>query len=170
MKKRRIYLLRLFLILFGLAVMLMPSAAVFAQPGKLDLAFYITGPYPNNVNSGQTNQVFAVIQNNSNIPITNIRFSANAPEGWTVTFNPAGLSSLGINGSYTVQIDIIPAKSTPNQNYDITLIAEANETRAVTNVFLKVQGGTPLWLWIGIGVAVLVLIGFILVYIRSNRQ
>jgi uncharacterized membrane protein len=168
--KMRNKILRWFLILASLAVLLIPSTAVFAQPGKFDLTFYITGPYPNNVNAGQTNQVFAVIQNNSNATINNIRFSANAPDGWTVTFNPTGLSSLNGSSSYTVKVDIIPASDASNQNYNVILIAEANETRAVADVFLKVEGGTPFWLWVGIGVAVLALMGFIWVYVRSNRQ
>jgi uncharacterized membrane protein len=155
-----------------LIVLLSLPAAVFAQapqPGKLDLTFYITGGYPNNITPGQANQQFAVIRNNGNTTLTNIRFSANAPQGWTVNFNPARLDSLDINSSNTIEVNITPSSGASKGNYNITLIADANETRAVTDAFLRVEGGISYWLWVGIGIAALVIIGFIIVFLRFGR-
>ncbi len=155
--------------IIGLTVLGLSAMPAAAQPGKLDLTLYIAGPYPDPVTPGQDNHLFVTIRNNSNSPITHILFRSDAPEGWTVTFDPPGLDSLTENSSNTIDVNIVPPKSVENRDYNVTLIAEAAETRAVTSAYLRVEGGISYWLWIGIGIAVAVIIGFIIVFFRFGR-
>ncbi len=114
--------------------------------------------------------MFLQVRNNSNSLITGIRFSSNAPDNWKVVFNPASLDSLSSGSNYAVDVTVIPPGDTGNGNYTVSMIATANETRAVTSAFLRVQNGFSIWVWVGFGVVGLIIILFIFIYLRYGRK
>ena len=165
---RRIFWL--FFLALSLLILLVPFGLVSAQGMKVDLTLFLApGNYSNNLTPGQDNVSYLEVRNNGSQDIMNIRFSANAPPGWTVNITPESLAVLGSGSSNTVNVDIIPAKTADSGNYIITLFAQANETRAVTTAYLTVKGGTSFWLWVGVAIAAVVIIGFVIVFRRFGR-
>lgn len=154
----------------SLAILLVSSASIQAQTPKTNLVLYVTGSYPGEITPGKTNTLFLEARNDGNTPVTDIHFSAIAPEGWQVNFEPLGLDSLSAGSSYSVIVYVIPDQFTDRGYYSITLIAEANETRSITNAGLQIDSGTSFWMWVGIGLGALIIAGFILVYLRFGRQ
>lgn len=129
----------------------------------------LPGDYYRSIAPGESRVVLVEVRNNGTQPVTDIRFSADRPQGWSVTFSPDRLDSLAAGSSYTVDVSIVPSGTASRGEYNINLIAEANETRSATSLFLRVAGGSSLWLWIGVGIAVVVAGGFILVFLRSRE-
>jgi len=169
--KAMIKLIWLILPLLVLSQSLLVPAITQAQPGKYDLTLWVVpGDSADRVKPGQENHMFLQVRNNSNSPITGIRFSSNAPDNWRVVFNPPSLESLSSGSNYAVDITVIPPPDTGNGNYTVSLIATANETRAVTSAFLRVQGGFSVWVWVGFGVVGLIIILFIFIYLRYGRK
>lgn len=163
-----LWLISLLLIL--ISVLIFP-VLIKAQSGKFDLTLQvIPGDYSGKVTPGRDDHLFLEVRNNSNTSVTGLRFSASMPEGWKVAFNPPTLDSLNSGSTYTVDVTVTPPPNADNQNYTITFIATANETRAVTGYFLQVEGGTSNWLWVGAAVVALVIIGFIIIYLRFGRK
>ncbi len=160
----------LLLCVIGL-MLILPSGTVLAQGEKIDLILrLIPGDYRKKVTPGEENIFYLEIHNAGDKPITNIRLSSDEPEGWVVTFKPASLDYLGAGSLQTVDVSIKPASDAMKDNYQINIIAEANETRRVISTFLRVETAVSLWLWVGITVAALAVAGFIIIYRRFGRQ
>lgn len=159
--------------ILALTCLLLSPIGLQAQavsPEKVDLTLNVLGAYPNTLKAGQDNRVFLEIRNNGTTPVTNIRLSSNAPDGWTVEFQPATLDSLAAGGTSSIDLNIIPSSSAGRTDFNLTLLAEANETRAVNVLYVQVEGGISYWVWVGIGLGILVIIGFIIVYIRFGKS
>ena len=165
---RNSFILRVLLAAAVLVVLLSSAAPVFAQE-KVNLNFNVLGPFPGDITPGSTHRVFAELRNNGTTEITNIRFSHNAPEGWTIVFEPAALSSLTPGSSNTVDVIITAAESVRNGDYSIALVADADQSRAVASLFLIVDEENYLWILIGAGIVVLVIIGFIIIFLRFGK-
>jgi uncharacterized membrane protein len=52
----------------------------------------------------------------------------------------------------------------------VTLIAEAEQARAVTSTILRVENASSVWQWVGLGIGVVVIAGFVLLYRRFSRE
>jgi uncharacterized membrane protein len=168
-----IKLIRLALPTLVLCLFLIGPVATQAQPGKFDLTLWVVpgpGDSTDMVKPGQEKHLFLEVRNNSNSPINGIRFSSTTPDDWKVAFSPQSLDSLSSGSTYAVDVTITPPPNTGNGNYTVSLIATANETRAVTSAFLRVEGGLSVWAWVGFGVIGLIIIVFILVYLRYGRK
>jgi len=160
----------LLLCVIGL-MLILPPGTVLAQEEQIDLTLrLITGDYYKKVTPGEENILYLEIHNAGNKPITNIRLSSDEPEGWVVKFKPVSVDYLGASSFQTVDVSIKPASNAAKDEYQVNIIAEANETRRVISTFLRVETATPLWLWVGIAVAALVVAGFIIIYMRFGRQ
>ncbi len=148
------------------------SPGALAQEPKTELVLRLfPGDYFSGIPAGKSTTIFMEVRNTGTRAITNIRLNASKPEGWSVYFNPVSIGYLAPGSAQTVDINVIPAGDTSRRDYNITLIAEANETRTVTSAFLRVvQSGPSAWLWVGIGLAALVIAGFAFVFIRMGRQ
>jgi len=172
-KMRKNLIFRALLGVMILMVLLVTAVPVFAQvkeAERVNLSLQlIPGYYSNELSPGQNNPTFMDVRNNGTTTITNIRFSASVPEGWVIEFNPPTLESLSPGSSFAVDVNVIPPSNARERNYNITLIAEANETRAVNTLFLNVERGISSWVWVGVGIAVLVIIGFIIIFLRSGK-
>ena len=159
------------LLITVLIVLRVPPTVLLAQEAKIDLSLsLLSRSYYKEVTSGEDNTLYMEIRNNGDKEITNIRFDSDKLEGWVVEFTPGSISYLGAGSSQTVDVNVIPSLDTDRGEYNLTFLAEANETRTVTSIMLRVENGFSFWLWVGIGLAALVIAGFVIVYLRFGRQ
>ena len=164
---RKIYWLSLFVV--GLMTILLPCS-ILAQEEKIDLTLrLVSDSYYNRITAGRDITIVLEVGNNGNKAITNIRLYADLPEGWTAEFRPGLIDYLGPGSFQTVVSIIRSVDNAAKGEYAVDLIAEANETRRVTNIFVRVESAL-LWVWVGAGVAALVIAGFILIFMRFGRQ
>ncbi|MDP2729571.1 MAG: NEW3 domain-containing protein [Dehalococcoidales bacterium] len=158
------------LLLVLVALFTVSPVAVLAQVERIDLSLNLMpGDYYKEVTPGEEYLFYLEVRNIGNRPITNIRFSADEPEGWVVSFSPASISDLSAGSFQTVDVRITPATSAVRDDYQVYIIAEANELRRVISTTLRVETVNSMWLWIGLVVAVLVVAGFVVVYRRFGR-
>jgi len=164
-------ILWLFLLIAGLLACLGSPSTLLAQEAKVDLYLSMFPEYYyKEVIPGEDTTLFMEIRNNGDEDITGIRFNSNQPEGWVVDFEPAGIDYLGAGSSQTIDIRVIPAKRTGRGDYNLTFIAEANETRTATSTMLRVEEGSPFWLWVGLGITALAIAGFVVIFLRFGKQ
>jgi uncharacterized membrane protein len=150
--------------------LLLAPVVVAAQSEKVDLSLRILPEYYyRDIAPGEDNTVYMEVRNNGDSDVTNIVFTVDAPEGWQVSFDPATIAAMASGSSQTVDITVAPPVGEGRDDYRLTVIAEAAETRAVTNFTLRIEEGFSGWLWVGAGVAGLVIIGFIVVYRRFGN-
>jgi len=158
-----------FLFVVGLIVILSPCS-ILAQADEIDLTLrLVSDSYYNRITAGRDTTIFLEVRNNGNKAITNIRLYADLPEGWTAEFRPGLIDYLGPGSFETVDIIVRSVDDAAKREYAVALIAEANETRRVTNIFMRVESVSA-WAWVGAGVAALVIAGFILIFMRFGRQ
>jgi uncharacterized membrane protein len=155
-----------------LPVVLIQAETVPAQPtdAKTNLVLnLLPGSYYDRIQAGEETQLYLEIKNQGDNTITGIRFNAGLPKDWSVRFVPTELTALTAGSSNTIEAFITPAKD-DGGGVNVTFLAEADQTRAVTSAYFNVQGGSTLWLWLGIGIGVIVIAGFILVFLRLGKH
>ena len=163
--------LRLSLLIAVLIMLLVSPVVLLAQEAKVDLSLRMLPEYYyKEVIPGEDNTLFMEIRNNGDREINNIRFDSDKPEDWVVDFKPDKISYLSAGSSQTVDVNVIPSRDTGRGEYNLTFLAEANETRAVTSTTMRIESGSSFWLWVGIGLAALVIAGFVIIYLRFGRQ
>ena len=164
---RKIYWLSLFVV--GVMTVLLPCS-ILAQEEKMDMAFrVVSDSYYYRITAGRDITIFLEVGNNGNKAITDIRLYADLPEGWTAEFRPGLIDYLGPGSSQRVVSIIRSVDNAAKGEYAVDLIAEANETIRVANIFVKVESAL-FWVWVGAGVAALVIAGSILIFMRFGRQ
>ena len=165
---RKIYWLPLLAV--GLTAVLCPCS-ILAQAEKIDLTLrLVSDSYYNRITAGQEKTIFLEIGNNGNTELTNIRLSEDSPKGWTAEFSPGLIDNLAPGSFQTVDVILRPAEDAAKGEYTIAVIAEANETRRVTSIYVRVESASLFWVWVGIGMAALVIAGFVFIFIRFGRQ
>ena len=163
--------LSLFLLIAALLACLGSPTMLLAQEAKVDLSLrMLPDYYYKEVIPGEDNALFMEIRNRGDNEITNIRFHSDKPEGWVVDFKPGSIDYLSAGSSQTIDVKVIPGLDTSRGEYNLTFIAEADETRTATSTMLRVENGSSFWLWVGLGVAALVIAGFIVILLRFGRQ
>ena len=97
-------------------------------------------------------------------------FTADKPEGWTVTFKPEKVDSLG--AGQTQQEDVVitpPEGKTIAGDYVITLHASNDKVNQSMQVRVTVL--TPsIWGWVGIIIIVVVIAGLAVLFMRLGRR
>jgi uncharacterized membrane protein len=169
--KRKVFWIWLMIAI--LAAVLASSCPVLAQtPDKYGLMLNLSPwNYASGLTPGQINTLYLEVRNHGNTELSNIRFGSSAPKDWQIQFDPPSLAVLSVGSANTVNVNIIPPANVSSRgDYNITLIAEANEVRAVTTAFLRVEGGSPFWIWVSIGVAAIAIAIFAVIYIRYGRN
>jgi uncharacterized membrane protein len=161
-------------IVFGLLAALVLAlfclpAAVVAQDPKTDLQLYVSGGFPGNLTAGKETHFYLTLKNNGDTAINGISFNHDAPADMQVLFSPDSIASLTAGSSNSVDVTVIPGKSSGGRDYNINLIANSAQTRAVTSLYFRVQGGSSYWTWIGLGMGLIVVVAFILVYRRLSK-
>lgn len=137
---------------------------------KYDLSIrLISRDYYAGVEAGQDNAYFLEIRNMGNAAINNIKLSAEAPEGWTIQIQPSNINSVEAGSLQTVNINIRPASNAVSRDYQINIIADANEIRKVESVYVRVEGGSY-WIWIGAAVVAVLIAAFIFIFLRFNKR
>ena len=160
----------LFLLMAGLLVCLGSPTMLLAQEAKVDLSLKMLPEYYyKEVIPLEDTALFMEVRNNGDKEITNIIFDYDKPEGWVVEFKPGSIAYLGAGSSQTIDVNVIPDRDTDRGEYNLTFIAEANETRTATSTMLRVENGSSFWLWVGLGVAALAIAGFIVIFLRFGR-
>lgn len=160
----------IFSLLAGLMLVLFcwPSAIAALDP-KTDLQLYVSGGFPGNLTAGKETHFYLTLKNNGDTAISNISFSHDAPQDMQVLFSPESIANLTAGSSNSVDVTVIPAKSSGGRDYNINLVANSNQTRAVSSLYFRVQGGFSYWTWVGLGMGLIVVIAFILVYRRLSK-
>jgi len=164
---RKMYWLPL-LVMVAMAVL--SPCSILAQAEKTDLTLYVVYDGRRSLTAGEERTIFLEVGNSGNRELTNIRLSADAPEGWTVEFNPPFIDNMSQGNFQTVDVLLKTADDAAEGDYNIAVIAEANQTRRVTSIYVRVESASLFWVWIGIGIAVLVIAGFVLIFMRFGRE
>src|SRR4030042_5995009 len=161
---RKIYWIPLLVV--GLMAVLWPCS-MLATAEKTGLTLNIVSDgYYNVITAGQEKTVFLEVWNNGDTELTNIRLSADFPKGWAVEFSPGLIDNLTPGSSQTVDIMLRPDTDADKGEYNVTLIADANETRRGTSLFVRVESASLFWVWVGIGIAALLIAGFVVIFLR----
>ncbi len=157
------------LLAIGLTGVLMPGVAA-AQLEKDDLLLNIMYSNYNSLKAGEQRTVYMEVRNNGSNDLTNIRFSAESPEGWTVEFSPAVIDSLASGNVKTVNITFKVPENAAKGDYNITVIADSNGLRAVTGIYQHVESGSLFWVWVAAALAAVLIVGFVLIFLRFDRE
>src|SRR4030043_17239 len=165
---RKIYWLQLLAVV--LTAVLWPCS-MLAQADKTDLTLMVVSDgYYNVITAGEEKTIFLEIGNNGNTELTNIRLSADSPKGWTIEFSPGLIDNLAPGNFQTVDIIIRTAEDADEAEYTVALIAEANQTRRVKSIYVRVESASLFWVWVGAGIAVLVIVAFIFIFVRFGGR
>jgi uncharacterized membrane protein len=157
-----------------LAGVLTPCAALAqVQPPKPlqpDLTLRVVYDNFSSLKAGEQRTLFLEVGNAGDKALTGVRLSAEAPEGWTVTFNPSSIDSLAPGALQTVDILLKAPDNTSRGDYNIAVIGQTNEMRRVTSIYLSVESSSLFWVWIGAGIGALLIAGFVAIFLRFGRE
>jgi uncharacterized membrane protein len=164
---RKIYWL--LLVTVGLAAVLWPCS-MLAQAEKTDLTLNVVYDNYRSLKAGEERTMFLEVGNSGDRELTDIRLTADSPQGWTIEFNPPVIDKLAAGSFQTVDITLKPADNEAKGDYNIAVIAQANETRRVTSIYVRVESSSLFWVWVGAGVAALLIAGFVVIFMRFGRE
>lgn len=116
---------RLFLLVLACMLALSPVSAVFAQEQAYTFQPY-DGRFNTEANAGQDTFFSLMVENKGNQTINNFTFSAEAPEGWTVKFDPAGIAALEGFGKKDVDATISIPTTASSSDFFVTFKAKAD--------------------------------------------
>ena len=152
-------------------VVLAVNSHVLAQPQKPVMMLRIfPDNYGTEVKAGETKSFSLEIKNMGDKPLTDVRLSAEKPEGWNVEFKPASIATVNSGNFQTVDISIVPSPKADRGSYNVVLVARANEAQESYHLWLRIEESSGLWLWIGGGITIIIIAVFIFIFMRSNRQ
>ena len=157
------------LLVVGLTAVLSPCS-ILAQAEKTDLTLYIVYDGYRELTAGEERTMFLEVGNSGTRELKNIRLSADSPEGWTVEFSPALIDSLAPGSFQTVDVLLKTADDAAEGDYNIAVIGQANETRRMPSIYVRVESASLFWVWIGIGIAALLIAGFVVIFMRFGRE
>ena len=156
------------------------TATAGSKTIEADLGIEITGTYkltlstPGDVLSGHgsagsgTQQQF-IITNTGTAPLTNVKPTAAAPTGWTVTFDKPTIDSIDPKGTATVTATIKPSGEAVAGDYVVTVTTANEQATADAQIRFTVET-SPIWALIGIGVIVAILAGLFYVFRTYGRR
>jgi len=126
--------------------------------------------YYHEATAERDNQFSLTIKNTGSGELTNIRFSADKPYGWIVEFKPETIDKLESGISQEIQVNIKPSANTADRYYNVTLTAQADQTRQTTIWNIRVVESKIFWMWIGGAIALLVIGAFTFIFLRFSRN
>jgi uncharacterized membrane protein len=144
-----------------------------------DLSVEITGSYAmsittangvlsTNASAGSATDLTLVVSNTGTADVANAAMSADAPNGWTVTFDPATVN-VPSKGTANVVAHMTPSSDAIAGDYMTTFKATADTANASADVRVTVQT-SPLWGAVGIGIIAIVLIGLLWIFRQFGRR
>lgn len=131
---------------------------------KTDLSVEITGTYRLNLTTpsgrlnadaiaGRKGAVTLQVENNGSADLQNITFSAQAPQNWAVTFDPASIDRLASGQKRQVTAFISPYGKAIAGDYVVSITASTKETSADADIRVTVHTST---LWGIVGVVIVI--------------
>lgn len=142
--------------------------AVITTSYRLNLST-ATGQLTTEVEAGKDRYISVAVVNSGWTTLENITFSVDKPEGWSVTFAPAEIDSLGSMLSQEVGVIITPSKEAKAGDYDIIIKAESEH--ASDDLTLRAIFPTfPVWQGVSIGLAATVVASLVVFFGRFGRR
>jgi len=159
---------------------LMMQAASTAASGQTPLLAQITGqPHvtlagpggrlSGNATAGKSETFSFDIGNSGSAPAKAIRFSANAPSGWKVNFNPPELPGLDVDGHQPVQVEITPSEKAIAGDYMVSIRANG-EGASDSSDFRVTVATSTLWGIAGLGIIAAAVLVLALAVTRYGRR
>lgn len=160
--------LQVIIAILGLLILLFP---VFIRAeGNVGLTLTLRPTeYYHEVIAGHEGSFSLEIKNSGDTSLTNIKLSAITPEEIVILIEPDSIESLLAGNIQQVSVTIKPGVKIESGEYLVAFMAEANETRKVEVVWVKVKSSS-FWLWLWGGIATVVVIGCVFLYLRLNRK
>ena len=119
--------------------------------------------------AGQAATFPFTVANTGSAPAQNLKFSANAASGWTVTFDPDSLPSLAPNAQQTVNVKITPSDKAIAGDYVVNVSANADGTSQSADFRVTVNTST-IWGIVGLIVIAVAVIIIVLAVLRYGRR
>ena len=128
-----------------------------------------TGMLNTKATSGKNNPYIIVLKNTGSADIENINFKSDAPEKWTIKFEPEKIETIKPEESKEIKVTITPPEKTIAGDYMLNF--SANSENANQDIDVRVTVETPsIWGWVGIGIIVVVVIGVAVIFARLGRR
>jgi uncharacterized membrane protein len=128
-----------------------------------------TGRLNAEVTAGQDNHIGVRVRNNSSVALDEVRFSANVPQGWGVSFTPEEVNPLEAGRIQDSDMVITPHKNTIAGDYEIAVMAISSE--ALAEVKLRITVATPtIWGWVGVLIVIAVIAGIAVIFVLLGRR
>jgi uncharacterized repeat protein (TIGR01451 family) len=133
---------------------------VYADAGdlqaNLDLTAKITGQYTlgvsgpdgrlsGNANAGKATTFQVVVNNTGTAPAQGVQLSANAPSGWTVTFDPKVIDEIPAGNQITATANLTPADKAVAGDYIVTVNARTVDGTTKSADFRITVATSTLW-------------------------
>jgi len=155
----------------GVLALLLPASSFAQEPQEELVVRMAASSWYNTVKPGEEKTLYLEVINAGDRTLTGVRFSADQPEGWTVSFQPAVIAYLEVDDLRTVDVNILVPARSGKGDHNITLIAEADgDIKRVTSTTMRVEAVFSVWLWAGVALAVLVTAGFAFIFLRYGRR
>ncbi|MDP9483726.1 MAG: NEW3 domain-containing protein, partial [Chloroflexota bacterium] len=150
-----------------------------SRTAHADLSVEVTGSYtiklttPDarlsaSASAGTASDLTLVVQNTGTAPVTGVVPSATAPQGWTITFDPATVD-IAPQGEATVVANMTPSSDAIAGDYLVSFKATSDLASSSADIRVTIQTGL-LGGAIGLGLIVLVLVGLGWVFLRYGRR
>ena len=169
-KIKIVTLLPIFLFLIAGVTQMIESGTALAHDKKKTFDIRpIPGSYNKTVIPGEKNTLHFDVYNTGDIPLTNIRFSAELPDGWKTEEEPEIINHLNARSTSTVSLTFAPPRNAGRDRYQVTIIGNADDIKRVARIYVKIDTTTSVWTWIGAAIVLFMIACFILIFKRYNR-
>lgn len=128
-----------------------------------------TGRLNASVAAGDTSPVKLVVKNTGSAPVTRINLSSTAPPGWSVTFRPASIDTLGPGESREVEAQIKADSRAIAGDYVVSVSASGQEASSSADLRVTVRTRT-VWGLVGLAIIALVAGGVAWVFRTYGRR
>ena len=121
------------------------------------------------VTAGKDNHIGVRVGNDSSVALDDVRFSANVPQGWGISFNPELIASMEPKQILESDMVLTPASNTIAGDYEIKVMALNAET--LSDMKLRITVTTPtVWGWVGVLIVIAVIAGIATIFILLGRR
>jgi uncharacterized membrane protein len=120
--------------------------------------------------AGTAKAFVVVVENTGSAPLADVSVTADAPTGWTVTFNPETVGALQPQTQTEVTANILPPSNAVAGDYVVTINVDAGSAQPDKIDIRTTVETSTLWGYVGIALIALVVIGLLLVFRRYGRR
>jgi uncharacterized repeat protein (TIGR01451 family) len=158
---------------------------VYADAGdlqaSLDLTADITGEYTldvsgpdgrlsGNASAGKPTTFQVVVSNTGTAPAQGVQLSANAPSGWTVSFDPKVIDEIPAGNQITATANLTPSDKAVAGDYIVTVNARTVDGATKSADFRITVSTSTLWGIVGIGLIAVAVIVVAMAVTRFGRR